>query len=209
MRASQSLPRRWCNGMRPWRPRTAARREPITRSAGRPAPERPEARLGRIVGAVGLHEHDGLGAGGDRRTGSGEAGIAVAAPRLTHQGAAGALDVLGSVVGRAVVHEGRAPQQVEGAQFAEQRRQRRCFVQDGHHDAPLRVLGLRALASRPASGSSCDRRSGGSPPVHSPCEGRARHSLRLPGPRGWETRRAGAILLPHERAGTEGRGPRS
>jgi hypothetical protein len=81
-----------------------------------------QAHLGGVVGTVGFHEDHDAGAAVQGRASSGKARIAVAAPGLAQQHAAGALDVRGSLVGRAVVDEDRPVEQVERAQLGEQRR---------------------------------------------------------------------------------------
>jgi len=94
-----------------------------------------EARLGRVVGAVGLEEDDGAGARGRSSAGARQAGVAVAAARLTEQRRAGGADELRAAVAGAVVHEERAVQQPELAEFREQRRQSLGLVEHGHDDA--------------------------------------------------------------------------
>ena len=93
------------------------------------------ARLGRVVGAVGLEEDDGAGARGRSRAGARQARVAVAAARLAQQRRAGRADQLRSAVGGAVVDEQRAAEQAEAPELREERGQGLGLVEHGHDDA--------------------------------------------------------------------------
>jgi len=92
------------------------------------------ADLRRVVGAVGLHEDDGLRTAGGGRASPEQARVAVPASRLAQHLAAGCGDERDTCVRRAVVDEQRPLEMAEGAQLGEQRRQSRSLIQDRDDD---------------------------------------------------------------------------
>jgi hypothetical protein len=102
--------------------------------------------LRRIVGTVGLQEHDRAGAAGGGLAGAGEAGIAVTPTRLSEDLSARGTDDLRATVGRPVVDEERLAEQAEVRELREQRGQRLRLVEDGDDDKEIGA-GLRGRGS--------------------------------------------------------------
>ena len=93
-----------------------------------------EPDLRRVVGPVGLHEHDGAGARGRSRAGAPQARVAVPTSRLVQHGPPRGADQRRAAVGRAVVDEERALEQAEAPELHEERGQGLGLIEHGHDD---------------------------------------------------------------------------